>query len=59
MELDTKHTPYSPSAKTDVLATFRRQNWTPPSELPAYQDKWSYYRNLTQLCEKALDESPR
>lgn len=25
---------------TDVLATFRRFGWTPPSERPEYQAKW-------------------
>lgn len=38
--------PYTHSSKTDVLATFRRFGWTPPSEIKEYQDKWQYYRQL-------------
>lgn len=40
------HKPYTHSSKTDVLATFRRLGWTPPSEIKEYQDKWQYYREL-------------
>ena len=37
---------YTPSVKTDVLATFRRLGWTPPSEDPAIIAKWEYYKSL-------------
>jgi hypothetical protein len=37
---------YKTAAQTDVLATFRRLGWTPPSEDPAIIAKWDYYKNL-------------
>ena len=37
---------YTPAVKTDVLATFKRLGWTPPSEDPAMIAKWEYYKNL-------------
>jgi len=37
---------YTPAVKTDVLATFRRLGWTPPSEDPAVVAKWAYYKLL-------------
>lgn len=45
-EFGLNHKPYIPAASTDVMATWRRHGYTPPSEQPEYQDKWSYYRNL-------------
>jgi hypothetical protein len=42
----TEDTIYTPAVKTDVLATFRRLGWTPPSEDPAIKAKWEYYKNL-------------
>lgn len=32
------------SAATDVLATFRRHGWTPPSEQAVYRQKWQQYQ---------------
>ena len=40
------HEPYTQAASTDVLATFRRKGWVPPSEQQVYMDKWSYYKSL-------------
>ena len=37
---------YTPAVKTDVLTTFRRLGWTPPSEDPAVVAKWDYYKTL-------------
>lgn len=37
---------YTPAVKTDVLATFRRLGWTPPSEDPKIIEKWEYYKRL-------------
>jgi len=37
---------YKTAAQTDVLATFRRLGWTPPSEDPAIRSKWEYYKSL-------------
>jgi len=51
-----EHQPYTPAARTDVLATFRRQGWTPPSEDPETRAKWAYYKNLSNLSEEALNE---
>lgn len=33
-------------AGTDITARWRRMGWIPPSELPAYQQKWSSYKEL-------------
>jgi hypothetical protein len=41
-----QHKPYTPAAKTNVLLTWRRFGWLPPSEDQVYQDKWQYYRSL-------------
>lgn len=40
------HEPYTPAVATDVLATFRRKGWVPPSEQQVYMDKWEYYKSL-------------
>jgi len=41
-----KHQPYTPAAKTDVMTTWRRFGYTPPSEEQFYLDKWKLYRSL-------------
>jgi hypothetical protein len=41
-----QHKPYETAAKTDVVATWKRHGWTPPSEQQEYQDKWMYFRSL-------------
>lgn len=56
MQLKNDHAPYVPAAGTDVLATFRRKGWTPPSEQAATQEKWQYYKSLPQLSEEAIQE---
>lgn len=38
--------PYVPAAATDIVATWRRHGYVPPSELPEYQEKWEYYQSL-------------
>lgn len=53
-KLRDEHPAYAPASATDVVATFRRYGWIPPSEDPAMQEKWSYYKRLPQLCEEAL-----
>jgi hypothetical protein len=57
MKLNKEHSPYAPSAKTDVLATFRRMGWTPPSELLEFQQKWDYYKRMYILSDEALHET--
>jgi len=37
---------YKTAAQTDVLATFRRLGWIPPSEDAAVKAKWEYYKSL-------------
>lgn len=37
---------YTPSSATDIVATWRRHGYIPPSELPDYQAKWQYYQEL-------------
>lgn len=36
---------WTPSG-TDIQERWRRMGWTPPSESPAYQKKWSLYKEL-------------
>lgn len=37
---------YTPASGTDIVATWRKHGYVPPSELPAYQAKWDYYQSL-------------
>ena len=37
--------PYTPSLATNILETYRKAGWTPPSEDPKIQEKWEYYQN--------------
>lgn len=36
---------WTPSG-TDIQERWRQMGWTPPSESPAYQKKWSLYKEL-------------
>jgi hypothetical protein len=51
-----QHKAYTHSSKTNVLETFKRQGWVPPSEQAEFQDKWKYYRSLPlqepEQCEE-------
>lgn len=38
--------PYVHSSKTDVVATFKRFGWVPPSQDPKMLEKWQYYKEL-------------
>jgi len=40
---------YVESTKTNILETFKRIGWTPPSENPWYQNKWHTYKHLAAL----------
>ena len=40
---------YVESTKTNILKTFKRIGWTPPSESPWYQEKWRVYKHLAVL----------
>jgi hypothetical protein len=44
--------PYIRSEKTDVMSTFRKTGWIPPSENLMIQEKWSTYRNLQAINEE-------
>lgn len=44
--------PYVKSVKTDVMATWKRYGFEPPSESQWFQEKWSTYRNLAQINEE-------
>lgn len=48
---------WTPSG-TDIQKRWRRLGWTPPSELVAYQRKWSFYRELSlrPLTDAQRDE---
>jgi hypothetical protein len=51
------HKPYTPAAKTNIMATWRRFGFIPPSEDQACQDKWQYFRSLylkePETCESS------
>jgi len=53
--LDNLNRLYVPSAKTDVIKTFRRMGWIPPSEDPAVVAKWRVYKHLAAHNE-SLEE---
>jgi hypothetical protein len=42
------HKKYISAVKTDVLSTFKRLGFIPPSEIKEYQDKWAYYKSLSE-----------
>lgn len=42
-------TEYRIGVATNILDTFRRLGWTPPSELPEYQEKWRRVREQANL----------
>jgi hypothetical protein len=43
-----------PAAATDITVTFRKHGWVPPSELPAYQQKWREWKLKLAGCEDAV-----
>ena len=45
------HHKYTPSAKTNILETFRKMGYTPPSEDARYHDKWFKVRHCGMLNE--------
>jgi len=52
--LDLNHK-YIPSAKTNVLETFRKLGYTPPSEDARFQEKWFKVRNCGIINEVKND----
>lgn len=40
---------YRIAQATDILATFRRHGWVPPSEQEAYQRKWQAFKDQAGL----------
>lgn len=40
---------YRIAAATNIMETFRRLGWVPPSELPEYQAKWARVREQSGL----------
>jgi hypothetical protein len=42
---------YITSAKTNVLETFKRLGFEPPSEDKRYQEKWKRFRNSNSINE--------
>ena len=36
---------YDPAGTTHIMDKFRAMGWVPPSEDPACQAKWEYYKN--------------
>lgn len=52
--LDLNHK-YIPSAKTNVLETFKKFGYIPPSETPEAQEKWFKVRNCGVINEVRND----
>ena len=52
MRLTDIHRPYVPAAKTNVLDTFKRFGWEPPSEDLRFQAKWEVYRHAATNNER-------
>lgn len=48
--------PYQTAVQTDVLNTFRRFGFVPPSETLHYIEKWKHYRSLSLLSEEAFND---
>lgn len=46
---------YTPSSATDILATWRRFGFLPPSEMEEYQVKWDYYQSLPTRKENPAE----
>lgn len=51
MNIDNIDKPYIPAAKTNILDTFKRLGWYPPSKNPRVQEKWATYRHLAARNE--------
>ena len=45
------HHKYTQAAKTNILETFRKVGYTPPSEDLRFQEKWFKVRNCGMLNE--------
>lgn len=43
---------YIESSKTNILETWRKAGWIPPSEHPWYQEKWRTYKHLAAINEE-------
>ena len=43
---------YNPSAQTNIMETYRKHGWTPPSEDPAIIEKWKYYQECAWRKEQ-------
>jgi|APCry1669189472_1035225.scaffolds.fasta_scaffold00049_50 hypothetical protein len=52
LNIDNK---YIPSNKTNVLETFKRLGFEPPSEDPRYQAKWRRYRFSNAINERSKE----
>jgi hypothetical protein len=49
-----EHKPYGNAVSTDVMKTWRKHGFVPPSELPEYQEKWNYFKSLAMMSEEKL-----
>ncbi len=47
---------YIPAVKTNVLETFKKHGWEPPSDQQCMQEKWATYRNLAAINEEIANE---
>ena len=57
--IDNINWQYIPAAKTNILETLRKMGWTPPSEDPATQAKWRFYRTLDTEGRNCADDGEK
>jgi hypothetical protein len=50
---------YVPSSATDVMATWRKHGYVPPSELQLYQERWQYFQSLPMRKENPTEVGQR
>jgi hypothetical protein len=43
---------YNPAVQTNIMETYRKAGWTPPSEDPAILEKWRYYQDCAWRKEQ-------
>lgn len=43
---------YNPSVQTNIMETYRKHGWVPPSEDPAILEKWKYYQECAWRKEQ-------
>ena len=44
---------YEPAVNTNILDTFRKAGWVPPSQDPKIIEKWNYYQSCAWRKEQS------